>query len=210
MFMTHFSTYLLLLVLCIGPGAATVHAEAKDEPAVLRAQEQRLSKKVRALRFEQQQLLLRKMLYSADSKYLELDLRSGEGSLRYRTRILRTFRFTRQGKYPKPMPEGGIFAMSAKNDGAPSKRRLSFHAAAVPSLTAAGEDTPSAAGGSGSRSSPDATRPGAQAALVLEGMTARKGHGSSCTGLCLSLGRKDLAAIFFALENGSFAYVKLP
>ncbi len=210
MFLTHFSTYLLLLVLCIGPGAATVHAEAQDESAFLKAQEQRLSKKARALRSEQQQLLLRKMLYSADSKYLELDLRSGEGALRYRTRILRTFRFTRQGRYLKPMPEGGIFVISAKNDGAPSKRRLSFHAAAVPSPAIAGEGTRSDAGGSGSRTVPDATRPGsAQAALVLEGMTARKGHGS-CTGLCLSVGRKDLAAIFFALENGSFAYVKLP
>ena len=170
---TNFYANLLLLVLCIGPGAAAVHAEARDESADLRVREQQLSKKVRVLRSEQQQLLLRKMLYSADSKYLELDLRTGEGSLRYRARILRTFRFTRQGRYPKPLPEGGIFVMAAKVDGAPAKRMLSFN----------------------------------DAALVVQGKLAGKGHGG-CSGLCLTVGKRDLAAIYFALEAGSFAYMK--
>jgi hypothetical protein len=206
---TNFYANMLLLVLCLGPGASTVQAQAPDDAAALRMREQQLSGKVRMLRSEQQQLLLRKMLYSSDSKYLELDLRAGEGSLRYRARILRTFRFKRQGKNPKQLPEGGIFVMTAKDDGAPSKRRLSFRPEKGNPPVPDEGDAQSVPGGRESGEASDTFRAGSSnVVLVLEGTHARRGR-VSCSGLCLTVGKKDLAAIFFTLETGSFAYVKL-
>ncbi len=152
--------------------AVAVHAQSADEEQELRAREAQLTEKVHALRSEQEQLLVRKALYSSDSKYLEIDLRSGEGALRYRTRVLKTFQFTKRGHLPKPLPEGRVYALTSKEDGSSTKRRLLFN----------------------------------NAALVIEGKNYKGKQGS--TGLFLSISRKDLAAIYYALEAGSIAYFK--
>ncbi len=161
-----------MLVLCICSAAGTVHAQAQDEEQELRAKEQQLSEKVAALKSEQEQLLVRKMLYSADSKYLEIDLHAGEGALKYRTRILKSFRFTSKGYLPKPAPEGGILKLTSKVDGSPAKRHLSFN----------------------------------NAALVIESKSAKIRQNGN--GFVISIGKKDLAAIYYALEAGSIAYFK--
>ena len=163
----------LLVALGIGLGAGAVRATAQegDEQGLL-AQEQQLSQKVRLLKAEQRQLLLQKALYSADSKYVELDLRSGEGSLKYRTRILRSFRFTRHGTGPGRGMDGAILSLTAKEDGSSAKRRLLFD----------------------------------HSALVIEGKTRRGGHAGDS--LFISISRRDLAAVYYALEAGSFAYMK--
>ncbi len=161
----------VLLVLCIGAGHGNAQPQTDDEARDLRAQEQRLSERVKELRSEQKQLLVRKMLCSSDSKYLEIDLRSGEGTLKYRTRILRTFRFSAKGKLPKPAPEGGLLTLTAKEDGAPAKRRLSF----------------------------------GNAELVIESNAARRRQGRP--GLSLSISKRNLAALYYTLEAGSFLYM---
>ncbi len=161
----------VLLVLCIGSGQGAAQLQTDDGARDLRAQEQRLSERVRALRSEQKQLLVRKMLCSSDSKYLEIDIRSGEGTLKYRTRILRTFRFSAKGKLPRPAPEGGLLTLTAKEDGAPAKRRLSF----------------------------------GNADLVMESNVARRKQGRNS--LSLSISKRNLAALYYALEAGSFLYI---
>ncbi len=161
----------LLVVLSLGVGSATVCAEEDDARALL-SREQQLSEKVRLLRSEQKLLLLRKMLCSSDSKYLEIDLRAGEGTLKYRTRVLRSFRFSKKGGAPVSLPDGGILRLTAKEDGSPSKRRMVFDSSV----------------------------------LVLEGSNAARGNGGN--GLLLSVGRKDLAALYYALEAGSYLYLK--
>jgi hypothetical protein len=162
----------LLIVFGIGLGARAVPAQGQEDEQALRAQEQQLSRKVHSLKAEQRQLLLRKALYSADSKYLELDLRSGEGSLKYRTRVLRSFRFTRRGTGPDRGMSGEILSLTSKEDGTSAKRRLLFD----------------------------------KAALVIEGKTHRGAHNGKS--LFISISRRDLAAIYYALEAGSFACLK--
>ncbi len=174
MFRKRSCAFMLLLLLSLGPATTAVRAQDEDAARELQSREQLLARKVRVLRAEQKQLLLRKMLYSSDSKYLEIDLRSGEGSLKYRTRVLRTFRFSTRGRYVGPAAEGGILSLTAKEDGPPAKRRLLFN----------------------------------NAALVVEGKQDRGRRGPNSNRLFLSIGKRDLAAIFYALEAGSIAYLK--
>ncbi len=162
----------LLVVFCVGLAAGAVPARGQDDEQELRAQEQRLSEKVRSLLSEQRQLLIRKALYSADSKYLELDLRKGEGSLKYRTRVLRSFKFTRRGKGPDRAVDGAILSLTSKEDGTSAKKRLLFDGAT----------------------------------LVIEGKSHRGVH--SGNSVVISVSRRDLAAIYYALEAGSFVTVK--
>lgn len=166
-------TFALVLMFCIGAGIGAVSAQpVQEEAQALQAREQRLYEKVRSLEAEQQQLLLQKTLSSADSKYLELDLRAGEGALKYRTRVLRTFPFTSRGKKPGAGPDGPVLSLTSKVDGTYVRRKLLFD----------------------------------NAALVIEGKTQRGSH--SGNSLFISIGRRDLAAIYYALEPGSFAYLK--
>jgi hypothetical protein len=110
------------IVLLIGLGAGAVSA-ADHTDTQLGQQIKQLNARAQALREEQKRLLLRKMLYSADSKYLELDLHSGEGTLKYRSRILSTFHFWRRGRSPVRSGKEKVVRLSSKNEKPP---RLSF------------------------------------------------------------------------------------
>lgn len=70
---------------------STTAAEESAERQQLIERRAQLQEKVRALQEEQGLLVFRKRMYSADSKYLILDLSAGKGSLWYRNRVLMNF-----------------------------------------------------------------------------------------------------------------------
>jgi hypothetical protein len=152
----------------------TAPAREQDTAVDLGRKIRVLSARVRLLEAEQRQLLVRKALVSSDSKYLELDLARGEGELKYRSRVLRTFPFRVRGKMRELGDQDGVLTVTSKEDGKSVQQKLSF----------------------GERK------------MIIEG---RGGHRSSDgKTLSLILGKRDLAALFHALETGSIALVSGP
>jgi hypothetical protein len=85
----------------------------------------KLTRRIASLNHEQEFLLMQKAFYASDSKYLLFDIPSRTGMLKYRNRVLRTFKFsTTAGK--RPIPRNTILKMTAKTDGSERKRMLLF------------------------------------------------------------------------------------
>jgi hypothetical protein len=85
----------------------------------------KLASRIASLNHEQEFLLMQKAFYASDSKYLLFDIPARTGMLKYRNRVLRTFKFsTTPGK--RPIPRNTILKMTGKTDGSKRKRMLLF------------------------------------------------------------------------------------
>ena len=151
---------------CFG---TTAYGQNAGEEQRLRKEERQLTEKVRKLQAEQERLLLRKALASSDSKYLLLDLRRGEGILKYRMRTLRTFRFAVRGKRPDRTEEIMALSLMSKED---AVKRLTFG---------------------------DMLR-----------IESRPSHRSAGAGVSLVMAKRDRAALYYALDVGSIAFLSGP
>ncbi|MDH4163959.1 MAG: hypothetical protein OEW15_14915 [Nitrospirota bacterium] len=131
--------------------------------------QQKLAKKLEALKAEQEYLLFRKTFYESDSKYLVLELSSARGYLMYRNRILRSFRIERSGRSISA-PLHGIITMTGKTDSTSKNRTLLF------------------------------------GNILLIQAKKNKAGGNKLP--VYVVGKKDLAALYYALEAGAMAYIK--
>jgi hypothetical protein len=109
---------LLLSSVCFG--------QERDERRLLVEQELQLREKVELLKQEQDYLLFQKALAAADSKYLILDVRNGKGMLKYRNRILRSFKFPDVDRSLPGAAASGAITLTGKIDGPTRKRQLIF------------------------------------------------------------------------------------
>lgn len=159
---------LLAFILALSFWTALAAAEDSGERETLLGEQRTLQARVAELKQEQDFLLFQKVAAVCDSKYLILNLSSGTGQLKYKTRVLRDITF------PVPVqqsggPKQGAITLTRKIDG-PKRYGLIF-----------GHD------------------------LILRGKKKLTSLESDI--LPVSLGKKDLMAIFYALEPGAQAYV---
>ena len=93
------------------------NAQKTDERRQFAEQQKRLSAKVESLKREQDLLLFRKEFYSADSKYLILNIPAGKGELRYKNRLLKSFSFALSSKARLHAIPVGAAAVTRKVEG---------------------------------------------------------------------------------------------
>lgn len=122
-FLQRTSVIVMLLVALLSLNA--VGEEAKSGAVDPAERIRVLSKKLEALKAEQDFLRFKKTFYETDSKYLVLDPAAGKGMMLCRNRILRTFQLEKINKKAKD-PERGIVTMTGKIDGSSRKRSLIF------------------------------------------------------------------------------------
>jgi len=97
-------------------------AQEAEEGKQLQEQQRVLTKKVDALRKEQDFLLFEKTMYGADSKYLVIHGAAKKGQLKYRNRILMDFRFSAPGRRLKQ----GMVSVTRKIEGPRERNALIF------------------------------------------------------------------------------------
>lgn len=159
---------LLVLAVLMGAGNGMARADDGAERGALLRKQQLLAQRISELEREREFLMFRRVLQQSDSKYLLLDLAAGTGTLKYRNRVLRSFRMTKAGG-PKGLMRSGPVMLTEKRDKHGKNRMLLFGNA-----------------------------------LVLQGKTALQ-HQEA--GRRYALGAKDLAAISYAVERGTWAYI---
>ena len=150
------------------------NAQEADERRRLAEQQKRLGAKVESLKREQDLLLFRKEFYSAESKYLILNIPAGKGELRYKNRLLKSFSFARSSKarlYAVPV---GAATVTRKVEGRGKRHEIIFGSFFIMQVK------------------PKDARP------LLKDRTLLPR---------LFVSRKDIQSIFYALEEGSKAYV---
>jgi hypothetical protein len=86
-----------------------------DRKALLEGQ-QALESRVERLRREQDFLLFEKTVYSSDSKYLLINIAKKRVLLKYKNRLLNSFRFRVSGDFPGTVPAGSL-VLTWKRDG---------------------------------------------------------------------------------------------
>ena len=159
---------LLLSVLLVGMDNTVPEA---DERRRLEEQQSRISSQIEALKEEQGYLSFQRSIAGSDSKYLLLDLSTGSGTLKYRNRVLRTFRFTLVSAQEDQLKRGR-YVLTGKSDGPVTKMSLTF-----------------------------------QDSFVIHGKWySGKGAGKKRLAGLVVRGR-DLAAIYYAVEQGSMLYI---
>lgn len=163
---------LILSLLALLPAGNTAQAEENAERHQLLARRSQLQETVQRLQQEQTLLLFRKRMYSADSKYLVLDLSSGRGQLWYRSRLLREFpiRSLDRGETNRARPE--LAAVTDRSPWEKGPRLLVF-----------------------------ADR------LVLSAGRRSRSEGTPAAADRVTLSRRDMTSLFYALDKGSLAYV---
>jgi len=117
----------VLLVALTFPVAGRGRAVAEDgldRGALIRKQRQ-LERQIAVLEQERDLLLFRRVLQQSDSKYLLLDLARKTGTLKYRSRVLRTFRLS-STKGPKGRLRPGPVVLTEKRDRHGKGRTLLF------------------------------------------------------------------------------------
>lgn len=102
------------------------NAQETDERRQLAEQQKRLSEKIESLKREQDLLLFRKEFYSADSKYLILNIPAGKGELRYKNRLLKSFSFTLSSKARLHAVPVGAAAVTKKVEGRGKRYEIMF------------------------------------------------------------------------------------
>jgi len=105
--------------------ASFTHAQNTDERVLLQERQRQLETRIDALKQEQDLLLFKKQMYETDSKYLLLDLFAGNGTLKYRDRILRKISFTPLRSRAQ-RPQAGAHTLTARVDGQEWRRSLAF------------------------------------------------------------------------------------
>jgi hypothetical protein len=106
---------------------SSVFGQESDEARMLRERERQVRARIEALKKEQEFILFQRALATVDSKYLILDLRTGNGTLKYRGRVLRNFNFPLAGRSLPAARSKGIISLTGKLDGSPGKRQLLFN-----------------------------------------------------------------------------------
>ena len=97
-----------------------------DERTLLLKQSEKLEERIDLLTAEQDFLLFQKAMYDADSRYLILYPASGKGQLKYKNRVLRSFKFSSSSKrLVKPLGAGAL-SLADKVDGRGSRHALIY------------------------------------------------------------------------------------
>lgn len=78
------------------------------EQQALEQQHRSLSRKVAALKQEQDFLLFQKAMYESESRYLVLSVGKGSGRLMYKNRVLKDFSFTPAKKHRAGLRQGAL------------------------------------------------------------------------------------------------------
>ena len=116
---------LLLLLVLAGAGRGTAVADGAAERSELLRKQQELAQRIADLERERDLLLFRRALQQSDSKYLLLDPAAGTGTLKYRNRVLRSFRMTKAGGPRGHLPPGPV-KLTEKRDKHGKNRMLLF------------------------------------------------------------------------------------
>jgi hypothetical protein len=99
---------------------------ARDERAQLEAKTSSLQKKIAALKREEDFLLFQKAMYSADSKYLIMNITKHTAQLKYKNRVLQDFRFrTAKKDHGRRFP-AGMLVLTKKREGKNDRDTLIF------------------------------------------------------------------------------------
>jgi len=101
------------------------------ELAALMDQQRALRARIEVLNREQDLLLFRKMMYSADSKYLMIDTRSRTAQLKYKNRALRDFRFRASKNFTGKALRPGRLVLTKKVEGKKDRHALVFGSALI-------------------------------------------------------------------------------
>jgi uncharacterized membrane protein len=101
------------------------------ELAALMDQQRALRARIEVLNREQDLLLFRKMMYSADSKYLMIDTRSRTAQLKYKNRALRDFRFQASKNFTGKALRPGRLVLTKKVEGKKDRHALVFGSALI-------------------------------------------------------------------------------
>lgn len=141
------------------------------EQALLEEQQKQLQKKRDTLRQEQDFLRFQKGFYVSDSKYLLLDFVKEAGQLKYKNRVLKSFKFTPAFKISSQTIQPGAVALTRKIQTSGGWRSLTFGAALV---------------------------------IQMKSKAARREDRRVPR---IAVSRSDMASLFYALEEGSRAYV---
>jgi uncharacterized protein involved in type VI secretion and phage assembly len=99
---------------------------ARDERASLEAERSTLQAKVARLEQEQNFLLFQKVMYSADSKYLLIDVLHHTAQLKYKNRILKDIRFKSSKNFPGQGLRSGMLVLTKKEEGTKGRNSLIF------------------------------------------------------------------------------------
>jgi hypothetical protein len=124
-------TVIVLLVLSLFLTGADNGEQNKDRSDALRDRQEKLLDRIRTLQAEQDFLLFQKAMYSADSKYLVLNLTERTGQLRYKNRILKDFQFLPTKDHPARKFRTGMLALTKKREGKNARHGLVFGKALV-------------------------------------------------------------------------------
>ncbi len=141
------------------------------EQALLEEQQKQLQKKRDTLKQEQDFLQFQKEFHVSDSKYLLLDFVRKAGQLKYKNRVLKSFKFTPAFKVPAHAIQPGAVTLTRKIQTSGGWRSLTF---------------------------------GASLVIQMKSKAARREDRRVPR---LTISRSDMASLFYALEEGSLAYV---
>lgn len=160
---------LVLAVLLFAPLQG--RPQEPGEQALLEEQQKQLQKKRDTLKQEQDFLQFQKEFYVSGSKYLLLDFVKGAGQLKYKNRVLKSFKFTPAFKISSQAIRPGAVTLTRKIQTPGGWRSLTF-------------------GG----------------ALVIQ-MKSKAARREDRRVPRITISRSDMASLFYALEEGSRAYV---
>jgi hypothetical protein len=150
------------------------NTQEADERQRLAEQQKTLSAKIESLKREQDLLLFRKEFYSADSKYLILNIPAGKGELRYKNRLLKGFLFTPSSKARLRDVPVGAATVTKKVEGRGKRHEIIF---------------------------------GTSFIMQVKPKDGRPSPKDRAAPLRLSVSKRDMQSLFYAVEEGSEAYV---
>ncbi|HEX9021181.1 MAG TPA: hypothetical protein VF903_07960 [Nitrospirota bacterium] len=160
--------FLLLAVFLPGAGAGD---QGSGELAALEERQKSLRSKIEALRDEQDFLLFQKSMYSADSKYLILNIRKNTGQLKYKNRLLKDFHFVPSKNFPAGALKPGMLVLTKKIEDKNKRPALMFGSS-----------------------------------FILQGKK-RKPSPEQAKLPYISVTKRDMRSLFFAVEEGALAYI---
>jgi hypothetical protein len=118
-------TILILILSLFLMGADNVEQRG-DERNALMDRQKKLQARIQTLQAEQDFLLFQKTMYTADSKYLVLNMTEKTGQLKYKNRVLKDFHFIPPKNDPHRKLRTGMLALTRKSAGKGSRHALVF------------------------------------------------------------------------------------
>jgi hypothetical protein len=103
----------------------------REERAQLEAKTSSLQKKIAILKSEEGFLLFQKAMYSADSKYLIMNITKRTAQLKYKNRVLQDFHFKMPKKIRDRMLPAGMLVLTKKEKGKNDQDSLIFGSSLV-------------------------------------------------------------------------------